>query len=86
VAIHLALKIVATTIQDVLGGQVAEFLSQEAVVFGDIRELLGSSLSACHFRNRNYVLVGDRAQTFTFRRTSKTSYLANYHNLNYWKR
>ena len=36
----LALKIVSVTIQDVLAGQVSEFLSQKAAVFGDIRELL----------------------------------------------
>jgi len=33
-----ALKIVAT-IQDVFDGNVAEFLKQDTVVFGDIREL-----------------------------------------------
>ena len=36
----LALKIVSVTIQDVLSGQVSEFLSQTSAVFGDIRELL----------------------------------------------
>ena len=36
----LALKIVATTIQDVFDGNVAEFLKQDTAVFGDIRELL----------------------------------------------
>jgi WD40 repeat protein len=36
----LALKIVATTIQDVFGGEIGEFLNQGAAVFGDIRELL----------------------------------------------
>ncbi len=36
----LALKIVATTILDVFNGNVAEFLNQSTVVFGDIRELL----------------------------------------------
>lgn len=35
-----ALKIVATTIQDVFAGNVAEFLSKEMVVFGDIYKLI----------------------------------------------
>jgi WD40 repeat protein len=36
----LALKIVATTIQDVFDGSVSEFLKHNTVVFGDIHELL----------------------------------------------
>ncbi|MDF5715255.1 MAG: NB-ARC domain-containing protein [Rhizonema sp. NSF051] len=36
----LALKIVATTINDVFNGNVSEFLKQDTVVFGDIRHLL----------------------------------------------
>ncbi|MBU7583610.1 MAG: AAA family ATPase [Nostoc sp. TH1S01] len=36
----LALKIVATTIEDVFGGNVSEFLQQNTVVFGDIRDIL----------------------------------------------
>ncbi len=36
----LALKVVATTIQDVFDGNITEFLQQETAVFGDIRELL----------------------------------------------
>jgi len=36
----LALKIVATTIQDLFDGKVCEFLQHSAVVFGDIRDLL----------------------------------------------
>ena len=36
----LALKVVATTIQDLFHGNIAEFLKQETAVFGDIRELL----------------------------------------------
>ncbi|MBD2775518.1 NB-ARC domain-containing protein [Iningainema tapete] len=36
----LALKIVATTIQDVFDGNVCEFLQQNTTVFGDIRDLL----------------------------------------------
>jgi len=36
----LALKIVATTIQDVFDGNLSEFLKQDTAVFGDIHELL----------------------------------------------
>ena len=36
----LALKVVATTIQDLFAGNIAEFLRQEKAVFGDIRDLL----------------------------------------------
>ena len=36
----LALKIVATTIQDIFDGNVAEFLQQDTGVFGDIRDIL----------------------------------------------
>ncbi|MBW4446735.1 MAG: NACHT domain-containing protein [Spirirestis rafaelensis WJT71-NPBG6] len=36
----LALKIVATTIQDIFDGNVAEFLQQNTAVFGDIRDIL----------------------------------------------
>ncbi|WP_026733712.1 NB-ARC domain-containing protein [Fischerella sp. PCC 9605] len=36
----LALKIVATTIEDVFDGNVTEFLQQNPAVFGDIRDLL----------------------------------------------
>ncbi|MBE9006167.1 pentapeptide repeat-containing protein [Fortiea sp. LEGE XX443] len=36
----LALKIVATTIEDVFGGNVTEFLQQNTVIFGDIRDIL----------------------------------------------
>src|SRR5579883_3364027 len=36
----LALKIVATTIQDVFDGHITEFLQQNTAVFGDIREIL----------------------------------------------
>ncbi|MBD2414632.1 hypothetical protein FACHB389_09620 [Nostoc calcicola FACHB-389] len=36
----LALKIVATTIQDIFDGNVAEFLQQDTAVFGDIRDVL----------------------------------------------
>jgi hypothetical protein len=36
----LALKISATTIKDLFDGDIAEFLKQEAAIFGDIRDLL----------------------------------------------
>lgn len=36
----LALKIVATTIQELFGGSIADFLSQGSTVFGDIADLL----------------------------------------------
>ncbi|HIK12982.1 MAG TPA: LuxR family transcriptional regulator [Oscillatoriaceae cyanobacterium M33_DOE_052] len=36
----LALKIIATTIRDLFGGQVSEFLKQNTLVFGDISGLL----------------------------------------------
>lgn len=36
----LALKVVATTIQDLFAGNISEFLRQERAIFGDIRELL----------------------------------------------
>ncbi|WP_339383576.1 NACHT and WD40 repeat domain-containing protein [Oculatella sp. LEGE 06141] len=36
----LALKIVATTIQDLFNGYISKFLQQEIIVFGDIRDLL----------------------------------------------
>ncbi len=41
----LALKIVATTIQDLFEGDVLEFLEQGPVVFGDIRHLLNQQLN-----------------------------------------
>jgi WD40 repeat protein/transcriptional regulator with XRE-family HTH domain len=36
----LALKIVATTIQDIFNGNITEFLQQDTAVFGDIRDIL----------------------------------------------
>ena len=36
----LALKVVATTIQDLFDGDVGEFLQQEKAVFGDIQDIL----------------------------------------------
>ncbi|MEC4811681.1 MAG: NB-ARC domain-containing protein [Scytonema sp. PMC 1069.18] len=41
----LALKVVATTIQDVFCGSVTKFLQQETTVFGDICELLDQQFS-----------------------------------------
>jgi WD40 repeat protein len=41
----LALKIVATTIQDVFGGNLSEFLKQDTAVFGDIHELLNQQFA-----------------------------------------
>lgn len=40
----LALKIVATTIQELFGGQVSEFLKQDTIVFGDIGDILDEQL------------------------------------------
>lgn len=36
----LAIKVVATTIQDLFGGNITQFISQEHAVFGDIRDVL----------------------------------------------
>jgi hypothetical protein len=36
----LALKIVATTIKELFGGNVSEFIKQNTIVFGDIRDIL----------------------------------------------
>jgi WD40 repeat protein/transcriptional regulator with XRE-family HTH domain len=41
----LALKVVATTIQDVFSGDISKFLQQETTVFGDIYELLEQQFS-----------------------------------------
>jgi WD40 repeat protein/transcriptional regulator with XRE-family HTH domain len=41
----LALKVVATTIQDVFCGDISKFLQQETTVFGDIHELLEQQFS-----------------------------------------
>ncbi len=40
----LALKVVATTIQDLFAGNIAEFLRQDRAVFGDIRDVLDEQL------------------------------------------
>ena len=42
----LALKVVATTIQDLFNGDIAEFLRQSNAVFGDIRDILDQSVRA----------------------------------------
>ncbi|MFB2921116.1 NB-ARC domain-containing protein [Aerosakkonema funiforme] len=36
----LALKIISTTIQELFDGNIADFLAQNAIIFGDIRDLL----------------------------------------------
>lgn len=41
----LALKVVATTIQDIFDGNITKFLQEEATVFGDICELLDQQFS-----------------------------------------
>ncbi|ARV57285.1 hypothetical protein BZZ01_00395 [Nostocales cyanobacterium HT-58-2] len=41
----LALKVIATSIQDLFKGRISEFLKQETAVFGDIRELLDEQFS-----------------------------------------
>ncbi|MCC5631922.1 AAA family ATPase [Nostoc sphaeroides CHAB 2801] len=41
----LALKIVATTIQDVFNANICEFLKQDTAIFGNIRELLDQQFS-----------------------------------------
>jgi WD40 repeat protein len=49
----LALKIVATTIQDVFDGNVAEFLKQDSSVFGDIHELLNQQFTRLSYLEKN---------------------------------
>lgn len=41
----LALRIVSTTIQDLFGGNIAQFLEQGTLVFGDIRDLLNQQFN-----------------------------------------
>ncbi|MEM8718724.1 MAG: NB-ARC domain-containing protein [Cyanobacteria bacterium P01_G01_bin.39] len=41
----LALKVVSTTIQELFGGDIKEFLNHETAVFGDIRDLLGQQFN-----------------------------------------
>jgi WD40 repeat protein len=41
----LALKIVATTLQDVFNGSISEFLSQDRAIFGDIYDLLAQQFN-----------------------------------------
>jgi WD40 repeat protein len=41
----LALKIVGTTIRDLFGGNIAEFLRQDIAIFGDVRDLLNQQFN-----------------------------------------
>lgn len=41
----LALKIVSTTIDELFGGQIAPFLAQGALIFGDIQDLLAQQIN-----------------------------------------
>lgn len=60
----LALKVVATTIQDVFCGNVTKFLQQETTVFGDICELLDQQFSrlSCLETDIMYWLAINREQ------------------------
>ncbi|KAB8313851.1 hypothetical protein SD81_040435 [Tolypothrix campylonemoides VB511288] len=51
----LALKIVATTIQDVFGGNVSEFLKQDTAVFGDIHELLDQQFARLSYIEKDII-------------------------------
>ncbi|WP_414582614.1 NB-ARC domain-containing protein [Scytonema sp. PCC 10023] len=51
----LALKIVATTIQDVFGGNVSEFLKQDSSVFGDIHELLDQQFARLSYIEKDII-------------------------------
>ncbi|MGF1524181.1 MAG: NB-ARC domain-containing protein [Leptolyngbyaceae cyanobacterium] len=56
----LALKIVATTIQELFGGNVTQFLQQGVVIFGDISDLLEqqfSRLSALEQQVMNWLAI-----------------------------
>ncbi len=61
----LALKVVATTIHDLFGGDVSEFLREEMVVFGDIRDLLEQQFErlTCLEQEIIYWLAINREQT-----------------------
>ncbi|MUG96064.1 hypothetical protein F7734_28460 [Scytonema sp. UIC 10036] len=60
----LALKVVATTIQDVFCGNVTKFLQQETTVFGDICELLDQQFErlSCLEKDIMYWLAINREQ------------------------
>ena len=51
----LALKIVATTIQDVFGGNLSEFLKQDTAVFGDIHELLDQQFARLSYIEKDII-------------------------------
>ncbi len=51
----LALKIVATTIQDVFGGNLSEFLKQDSCVFGDIHELLDQQFARLSYIEKDII-------------------------------
>ncbi len=51
----LALKIVSTTIQKLFDGNISEFLNQNAVVFGDIRNLLSQQFERLSDAERNVI-------------------------------
>jgi len=51
----LALKIVATTIQDVFGGNLSEFLKQDSCVFGDIHELLDQQFARLSYVEKDII-------------------------------
>lgn len=58
----LALKIVSTTIQELFGGNIREFLSQSTMVFGEIRSLLAEQFERLSDLEKNimYWLAIDR--------------------------
>ncbi|WAL62333.1 WD40 domain-containing protein [Thermocoleostomius sinensis] len=58
----LALKIVSTTIQELFGGNIREFLSQSTTVFGEIRSLLAEQFDRLSELEKNimYWLAIDR--------------------------
>jgi WD40 repeat protein/DNA-binding CsgD family transcriptional regulator len=58
----LALKIVSTTIQELFGGNIREFLSQSTTVFGEIRSLLAEQFDRLSDLEKNimYWLAIDR--------------------------
>ncbi|MBW4568764.1 MAG: AAA family ATPase [Tolypothrix carrinoi HA7290-LM1] len=51
----LALKIVATTIQDVFDGNLSEFLKQDTAVFGDIHELLDQQFARLSYLEKDII-------------------------------
>ncbi|MFP4099187.1 WD40 domain-containing protein [Coleofasciculus sp.] len=51
----LALKVVATTIQDLFDGNITEFLKQNTTVFGDIRELLDQQFDRLSYLEKDII-------------------------------